>query len=277
MNPAGPSKKHKNRLLSVIIPAYSSEKFIERNLNQIKEVLDQIRHDYEIICVVDGREDKTYEKAKKVARKFPGKVRVAGYLTNLGKGHAVRFGMARARGDIIAFIDAGIELNPNGLSMLLEHFEWYDADIIVGSKRHPASKVIYPWQRKILSFGYQILVRVLFGLKVKDTQVGMKFFRREVLEKTLPRLLVKQFAFDVEILSVANYLGFSRIYEAPIEMKMPFGGASTIASAGFIRTVFWMLWDTIAVFYRLRILRFYDYKNRKNWITPEYLTFKKNK
>ncbi|MCH7730090.1 glycosyltransferase [Patescibacteria group bacterium] len=277
MNPAGPSKKHKNRLLSVIIPAYSSEKFIERNLNQIKEVLDQIRHDYEIICVVDGREDKTYEKAKKVARKFPGKVRVAGYLTNLGKGHAVRFGMARARGDIIAFIDAGIELNPNGLSMLLEHFEWYDADIIVGSKRHPASKVIYPWQRKILSFGYQILVRVLFGLKVKDTQVGMKFFRREVLEKTLPRLLVKQFAFDVEILSVANYLGFSRIYEAPIEMKMPFGGASTIASKGFITTVWRMLWDTMAVFYRLRILRFYDYKNRKNWITPEYLTLNKNK
>ena len=105
----------------------------------------------------------------------------------------------------------------------------------------------------------------------------MKFFRREVLEKTLPRLLVKQFAFDVEILSVANYLGFSRIYEAPIEMKMPFGGASTIASAGFIRTVFWMLWDTMAVFYRLRILRFYDYKNRKNWITPEYLTLKKSK
>ena len=277
MNPAGPSKKHKNRLLSVIIPAYSSEKFIERNLNQIKEVLDQIRHDYEIICVVDGREDKTYEKAKKVARKFPGKVRVAGYLTNLGKGHAVRFGMARARGDIIAFIDAGIELNPNGLSMLLEHFEWYDADIIIGSKRHPASKVIYPWQRKILSFGYQILVRVLFGLKVKDTQVGMKFFRREVLEKTLPRLLVKQFAFDVEILSVANYLGFSRIYEAPIEMKMPFGGASTIASKGFITTVWRMLWDTMAVFYRLRILRFYDYKNRKNWITPEYLTLNKNK
>jgi len=269
-------EKRDDHLLSVIIPAYAAEEFIEKNLLKVKNVLDQIRYPYEIICVVDGKVDKTFEKAKKVAIKHPGKIRVVGYKNNLGKGHAVRFGMAKAKGDIIAFIDAGIELDPNSLSMLLEHFEWYNADIIVGSKRHPASKVVYPWQRKILSFGYQILVRILFGLKVRDTQVGMKFFRREVLERTMPRLLVKAFAFDIEILSVANYLGYRRIYEAPVELKMKFGGASTIASKGFIKIVWSMVWDTMAVFYRLRILNFYDYKNRKNWITPEYLTLNKN-
>lgn len=277
MSQLGPKKNPEARLLSVIIPAYKAEGFIEKNLRQVKEALDQIRYDYEIICVVDGKTDRTFQKAKRVAKKFPGKIRITGYLTNLGKGHAVRFGMARARGDIIAFIDAGLELDPNGLSMLLEHFEWYNADIIIGSKRHPASKVAYPWQRKVLSFGYQILTRALFGLIVRDTQVGMKFFRREVLEKTLPRLLVKQFAFDIEMLSVANYLGFKRIYEAPVDMKIHFGGTSTIASKGFIKTVFNMLWDTMAVFYRLRIRNFYDYNNRKNWITPDYLTLKKNK
>ena len=215
--------------------------------------------------------------AKKVSRRYPRKIKVVGYKNNLGKGHAVRFGMSKSKGDIIGFIDAGFELNPNSLSMLLEHFEWYNADIIVGSKRHPASKVIYPWQRKVLSFGYQTLVKLLFGLKVRDTQVGMKFYRREVLEKTLPRLLVKAFAFDIEILAVANYLGFKRIYEAPVELRMKFGGASTIANKGFIKTIWNMLWDTMAVFYRLRIRKFYDYKNRKNWITPEYLTFNRKK
>ena len=230
-------KKDNNHLLSVIIPTYIAEKFIEKNLLKVKNVLDQIRYPYEIICVVDGKVDKTFEKARKVAKKHPGKIQVVGYKNNLGKGHAVRFGMAKAKGDIIAFIDAGIELDPNSLSMLLEHFEWYNADIIVGSKRHPASKVVYPWQRRILSFGYQILVGMLFGLKVRDTQVGMKFFRREVLEKTMPRLLVKAFAFDIEILSVANYLGYRRIYEAPVELEMKFGGASTIVSKGFIKIV----------------------------------------
>ncbi len=260
--------------VSVIIPAYKAEKFIYNNLLRIKSVLDQTRYDFEIICVDDGNTDATYKEASKAAKKFPKKIRVVGYKKNRGKGHAVRYGMAQAKGDIIGFVDAGIELNPNGISLLLEHFMWYEADIIVGSKRHPASKVVYPWQRRILSIGYQLLVRVLFGLKVRDTQVGMKFFRREVLDKVLPRLLVKAFAFDIEMLSVANYLGFKRIYEAPVEINMEFkGGVSTIASKGFVKTIWSMLWDTAAVFYRLRILKYYDTKNRKNWITSKYLTF----
>jgi hypothetical protein len=114
-------------------------------------------------------------------------------------------------------------------------------------------------------------VKVLFGLNVRDTQVGMKFFRREVVEKILPRLLVKAFAFDIEMLSVANYLGYRKIYEAPVELKMKFsGGVSTIASSGFVRTSFNVLWDTLAVFYRLRILHYYDWSNRKNWLAPKY-------
>src|SRR3972149_12308398 len=186
--------------LSVVVPAYKTEKVIDKSLLKIKRVLDQIRYSYEIICVVDGRVDNTFQKANRLAKRYPKKIVVTGYEKNLGKGHAVRFGMAQARGDIIGFIDAGLDINPNGISMLLEHFEWYKADIIIGSKRHPASKVIYPWQRKLLSFGYQIMVKVLFGLNVRDTQVGLKFFRRRVLEKTMPRLLIKAWAFDVEML-----------------------------------------------------------------------------
>ena len=266
----------KGKLVSVIIPAYKAEDFIEKSLIGVINVLDQIRYKYEIICVVDGTSiDKTLEKAKKIEHKFPSRVKALGYLNNLGKGHAVRYGMAQAKGEIIGFVDAGMELDLNGLSMLLEHFEWYDADIIVGSKRHPASKVIYPWQRRVMSFGYQLIVRILFGLKVKDTQVGMKFFRREVLEKALPRLLVKEFAFDIELLSVSYYLGFKKIYEAPVNLKMKFaGGLSTIASKGFLITAFKMFWDTAAVFYRLKVLEYYDDQNHKSWITPEYLTLK---
>lgn len=266
----------KDRLISVIIPSYKAEKFIQKTLLSVKNVLDQIRYPYEIICVVDGQVDKTQEEAQSLAKKFPEKVKVLGYLTNLGKGHAVRYGMAQAKGEIVGFIDAGVDINPNGISMLLEHFEWYQADIIVGSKRHPASKVVYSWQRRVVSLVYQLMVRLLFGVKVKDTQVGLKFFRRQVLEQVLPRVLIKEYAFDVELLAVAHYLGFKRIFEAPVELKMEFGG-STIISKGFVRTVFKMVWDTLAVFYRLRILYYYDNKNRKNWITPEYLTLNKEK
>lgn len=266
---------YKIRLISVIVPCYKQEKTIVRDLKRIKGVLDKLRYPAELICVVDGKIDRTFEKAFRFAKQNKN-VKTIGYETNRGKGYAIRFGMAESRGDIVAFIDAGMDINPNGLSMLLEHFEWYDADIIIGSKRHPVSKVDYPWKRRIPSMGYQFFVWLLFGLKVKDTQVGMKFFRREVLEKVLPRLLVKRFAFDVEILAVANYLGFRRIFEAPIDLTLVFGGMSTITSQRFIRTVFAMLLDTSAVFYRLRILNYYSDKNQRKWRFDPELQFRVN-
>src|SRR3972149_2835440 len=142
-------------LVSVIVPTYLQEKTIVRDLTKIKGVLDKLRYPAELICVVDGKVDKTFKKASEFAKKYDN-VKIIGYDTNKGKGYAVRFGMCQSRGDIIGFIDSGMDINPNGLAMLLEHFEWYNADIIVGSKRHPVSKIDYPWQRRILSLGYQI-------------------------------------------------------------------------------------------------------------------------
>lgn len=271
------TKVHTNgiKLISIIVPCYRQEKTIVKDLKRIKGVLDKLRYPTELICVVDGKIDQTFEKASKFAKKYSN-VKTIGYETNKGKGYAVRFGMGQSHGDVIGFIDSGMDLNPNGLAILLEHFEWYDADIIVGSKRHPVSKVFYPWQRRILSIGYQILVWSFFGLKTRDTQVGMKFFKREVLEKVLPRLLVKRFAFDVEILAVSNYLGYSRIFEAPIDITLRFGGTSTITSQKFLRTVLAMLWDTSAVFYRLKILNYYSDKNKRKWRFDPELNFRVN-
>lgn len=262
-------------LVSIIVPAFKQEGTIAEDLSRIKQVADKLRYPTEIICVVDGKIDKTFDKATNFA-KNKSNIKVVGYEHNKGKGYAVRFGMASSKGSIIAFIDAGADINPNGISMMLEHFEWYSADIVVGSKRHPASKVIYPWQRKVLSFGYQTLVKILFGLNIKDTQVGLKFYRREVLEKVLPRLLVKKFAFDIEILAVANDLGFNKIYEAPVELKNDFGNTSVITSHKFIRNVLSMIVDTLAIFYRLKIIRYYSDNNQRKWKFDPELNFRVN-
>lgn len=247
----------KKDLISLIIPAYMQEKTIEMDIVKIKNVLDQTRYEYEIIIVVDGFDDKTYQQAKKIVSD---KINVFGYAKNRGKGYAIRFGMKHANGSIIGFIDSGMDLNPNGLSMLLEHFEWYNADIIVGSKRHPVSKVTYPWTRRFISLLGQLWIGLLFGLRVRDTQVGMKFFKRKVIQDVLPRLLVKRFAFDIEILAVANHLGYTKIFEAPVDIDFNF--KSTV-SQKLLNAVFHTFWDTLAIFYRLRILHFYD--DRGKW------------
>ena len=238
--------------LSVIIPAYRQAKTIVKDIRRIEKILSQIRYPYEIIVVVDGYGEGTYRAAKKVKSH---RVKVLVYMKNQGKGHAVRLGMATATGDYIAFIDSGMEIDPNGISMLLEHMEWYNADIIVGSKRHPASVVNYPLPRKILSVGYQYIVWFLFHLSVRDTQAGIKIFKSKVLKKILPRLLVKQYAFDLEMLAVARRLGFKRIYEAPIKLGYNFGD---LTHAATITTIRHILLDTLAIFYRTYLLHYYD-------------------
>ncbi len=258
-------------MLSLIIPVFRQEKVIAKNLGNILSELKFLPVDYEVIVVIDGTVDKGMQEALRVTSSH---LKVVGYDTNHGKGYAVRYGMAKSRGDTIGFIDAGGDLNALGISMLFEHFRWYNADIIVGSKRHPVSKVAYPLIRKVLSWGYQMLVRILFGLNIRDSQVGLKLYRRVVLEDVLPRLLVKQFAFDIEILAVAHHLGYKRIYEAPVELE--FSGVSSITSSNFWRIVFNMLWETFAVYYRLNILHYYDSTNKRRWRFDPELNFRVN-
>lgn len=245
-------------LLSVIVPAYNCSS-INRDLLGIQKYLEELNRSYEIICVVDGLKsttDKTADLAKSVRGPH---IKVYTYKKNQGKGYGIRFGMARARGGLIAFIDAGSDLNASGIGLALEHMRWYKADIIVGSKRHHASRVDYPFKRKVLSFVVQRVTRFLFGVDVSDTQTGLKVFRREVLEKVLPRLLVKRWAFDLEILAVAHRLGYSRIYESPIELQFNF--ASNIGLDSVINFAL----DYFSVFYRAHVLRYYDDSQHDLW------------
>ena len=261
------------KLVSIIVPAYKQEKTIKQDLENILSTMLQTRWDFEIIVVVDGFLDKTYDIAKSLENK---KLKVFGYETNKGKGYAIRYGMARAAGDYISFIDAGMDINPNGISMLLEHMEWYGADIIVGSKKHPVSKVNYPFVRKIYSWGYHTLVRILFGLRLGDTQTGLKIMKREVLMKVLPRLAIKKFAFDIELLAVATYLGFDKIYEAPVYVTVEFGKSMFSPKFFFDKHIRNMVVDTFAVFYRLKILKYYDDTSKRKWVYDEELEMRVN-
>lgn len=263
--------KNNFKLLSLIIPVYKQEKTVARDIRAIQAELDMLHIPYEIIAVVDGQVDRSFEEIQKIKSS---KIKAIGYKTNHGKGYAVRYGMAQSRGDVIGFIDGGGDLRASSLSMLLEHFRWYNADIVIGSKRHPASKVYYPIYRKILSWGYQMIVRMFFGLSIRDSQVGIKLYRRSVLEDVLPRLLVKQFAFDIEILAVAYHLGYTRIYEAPVELN--FSRYSSITTTNFWRVAFKTLWDTVAVFYRLRLRKYYDNTNKRQWRFDPELNFRVN-
>jgi glycosyltransferase involved in cell wall biosynthesis len=235
--------------LSIVVPAYREGRHIYDNLLRLLSEVDKMGVDYEVIVVSDGNTDETVSEAERVGSS---RIKVLAYPINEGKGFALMHGISHAKGELIAFIDADMELDPRGIAMFLEIQRRDDADVVIGSKRHPESQVSYPPLRRIQSWVYQQMIRVLFNLDVKDTQTGIKLFRGDLLRAIVPRLAVKRFAFDLELLVVARKLGYKRVVEAPIKLDYRFESTTSPSAA------YRALWDTAAIFYRLHFIHHYD-------------------
>lgn len=237
--------------LSVVMPAFNEAGFIERTLRETVAALRCVG-ELEIVVVDDGSVDGTADIAEEFAQSSPVRMWVMRLPGNRGKGHALNAGVRLTRGDLVAFLDADLDLHPRQLLDLIDVMNRSGADVVIGSKLHPGSKVKCPPLRRFLSVGYFWIVRVLFGLPIHDTQTGIKLFRAHVLDVVVPRLLVKRLAFDLEMLAVANRFGFV-IAEAPVELDFQ-------RSVGRInlRDAARVFVDTLAVFYRLKLRKWYD-------------------
>ena len=239
--------------LSVIVPAYNEGDRICGNLGVVSESLSSFSSDYEIIAVNDGSTDNTAEEILRASKSDPHIIPVI-YEKNRGKGGAIIEGVRNANGDIIGFVDADLDLPPIMLKDFLNNMNTTGCDVVIGSKMHPESKVDYPFARKLFSFCYFIMLKILFGLKFKDTQTGIKLFKCPLIKKITAVQETKGFAFDIEQLALANKLG-SKINEMPITLNF-----SRQESFGRIRIkdVLKMFTDTIKIWWKLRIVRRYD-------------------
>jgi glycosyltransferase involved in cell wall biosynthesis len=249
----GVSQSSKTIDLSVIVPAYREGRLIYGNLRRLVGELDKLNVTYEVIVVSDGNTDKTVAEAQRLGSSA---VKVFHYPMNVGRGFALSFGVSQSTGTLVTFIDADMKVDPANISNFIHLMQGNPCDAVVGSKRHPESRVLYPVLRKAQSAMYQLLIRALFDLNVRDTLTGLALFRRNVLEDVLPLLTVKKFAFDLELLVVARFLGYRKILEAPIRLDAKFD--RTIDP----RVISRILRDTIAIFYRLRITKYYALQRR---------------
>lgn len=239
--------------LTVLMPCHNEVATIRNNIEETLGVLTASNIDsFEIVVIDDGSIDGSMGEIVKVGAKN-NTVKYVNYPVNQGKGFALRKGFEKAQGKYVAFLDGDLDLPPTLLVMFLEKMKVESADVVIGSKRHIDSQVNYPLNRRVFSLFYQMFIRVLFDLDIRDTQVGVKLFRREVLDRVFHRSLIKRFAFDVEVLVNANALGY-RIIEAPIEMDF----ISVVSSDVDVQAVVQMFVDTCAIFYRLKILHYYD-------------------
>lgn len=247
--------------ISVVMPAYNEEARICASIEETIKTFIDFGCSWELIVIDDGSTDSTYLRACELVDKYPGRLTVKKNPVNLGKGRALKKSLRYISGDYVVFIDADMDLHPVQVEALFDIMRLDNADIVIGSKLHPNSIVNYPLQRRFISMIYYLLVKILFNLPCHDTQTGLKLFKAEVLRSVFPRILVKKFAFDLEVLANAHHLGY-QIAEAPIVLNSQrrYGRIG----AGSILTTFW---DTLAIFYRMHIVKYYDridYHRRKN-------------
>lgn len=233
------------------MPAFNEGRHIFANIRETRKAVVQLTDSFEIVVVDDGSTDDTGEEINRAAREFP-EVRDFVSPENRGKGWALKKAFGLSRGELVFFLDSDLDIHPRQFSVLLEIQRRSAADAVIGSKRHPESTLNYPAARRFVSAGYFFLVKLLFGLPLRDTQTGIKLFRREALAAVLPRLLVKRYAFDLELLANLHHRGYA-IAEAPIVVD--FKGRFGRIGIGSIWTI---LIDTLAVFYRLKIIKYYD-------------------
>ena len=237
--------------ISVIIPAYNEEDNIINTISETIRVLENINGDYEIIVVDDGSTDNTYINVKSKITDFKNKVVVERYSPNKGKGFAIKYGANFIKGAYVLSLDADMDLPPKQITNFLKLMNESKADVIIGSKMHKDSVLNYPKIRKFYSFIYYILIKLLFGLPVKDTQTGMKLFKADAFKKAASKIVIKRYAFDLELLVVLHKMGY-RIIECPVILK----STREFGRIG-IKDAINIFIDTAAIFYRLYIKKFY--------------------
>ena len=167
----------------------------------------------------------TEEEIKKA---IPGCEVIMSYGGN-GKGSALKEGSLKARGEYIAWIDADLQINPDRLNSFLKIMEVYDAEAIIGNKRNDYSIISYSLFRHIISNTYNLLIRVLFGISLRDTQCGIKLFRADTLKEVLPYVDSCRFAFDLEVLCLLRD-NKHIVIDAPVVVNQRLGVGSATAS-----------------------------------------------
>ncbi len=254
--------------LTVVVPFYNPGPALRSNLLRLVEELRSCELTFEVISVDDGSVD---DSGATIADLDPAVVRRLTLPHNQGKGAAIRAGLAAGSGRYLGFIDADGDLDPAQWRSFVQLMRLYEPDAIIGDKLHPLTWIdsAASWTRNACSFGYRVLIRLLFPtLPIRDTQVGLKVFRRDVLADVLPRTVERRFVFDVEVLALASRMGYRRVLAAPISLYRV--DRSTVTA----RAIIAMFFDTVRLAWRLQIVDGYRLTGlgAANVTEPDWMT-----
>ena len=207
----------KSRKLSIVIPVYNEEKFIEETVKRV--MLQKVKYfKYkEVIIVNDGSTDGTFKILNKLKTKYKDKLQVINKKVNQGKGAALKDGFKKTTGDVVIVQDADLEYSPSDYDILLEPFVEHNADVVYGSRLniYRPHRVMYFWH----SVANNILTtfsNMFTNLNLSDMETGFKCFRGDLIRKIAPEIRSKRFGFEPEITARIAKIKDVRFYEVGI-------------------------------------------------------------
>lgn len=236
----GPTHNTPCRSLSLVIPAYNEEAGIRQAVEEADQALAPLVHNYEIIVVDDGSEDRTGQIVKEMSLDRP-HVRLLRHLENQGYSAALRTGFEATAFERVAFTDADCQFHLDDIESLLNLAEHHP--VAVGYRLDRQD----PWPRRFFSWGYNVLARTLLGTGVRDCDCALKVFRRDALKKILPK--TPGFFVNTEMLTRARQAGFS-VAETGVRHRPRLRGQSKVSLGDIPRTLATLLpfWWTRVLF-----------------------------
>jgi glycosyltransferase involved in cell wall biosynthesis len=190
--------------ISLVLPTYKKENEVLDQLERLYGYLTRKNSNFELIFVVDGYVDNTKDILKSYIKDNRlRKVKVLGYKENRGKGYAIRYGLTKATGDVVGFIDADTDIQIRTLGYAINSIKKDNVLAVIPSKLHKDSNVELTFKRKVLSTLLIDLNKLFLRLPkgINDVGCGLKLFKKELMDRILPVLTVDGFAIDSDILN----------------------------------------------------------------------------
>ena len=195
--------------LSLVFPVFDEAPNVDRVIESACKTGEQLVSSFEIVVVDDGSRDGSAQLIDRWSARDP-RVRAVKHASNIGYGAALRSGLTAARGELIFFSDADLQFDLAELANLLAHSRDFD---IVAGYRSPRRD---PWPRVAIARTWALMVRGIFGLRIRDIDCAFKLFHRRVIA-ALPLASVGAF-INTELLVRAQAAGF-RIHQIPVSHR----------------------------------------------------------
>lgn len=241
--------------LSIILSCYNESSLIENSLSKLISLLDTMNTSYEIIIIDDFSNDKSVTTIRSVQAKND-RIKLICNPHNMGKGFSIRNGVLNSIGKYIVFTDIYMVYSLENIKIVLEELKKGN-DIVIGNRRLsdsiyivPNKLIKYVYRRHFVGIVFNTIVRYIFGLKIKDTQSGLKGFNRETAITIFKNVNTNRFVFDVEIFILAKNLN-KTVKEIPVQLTY-FSQRSTLN----------MLKYSIKAIFEILLIKIYQIRGR---------------